>query len=99
MQGRNLILTVPLAPWEAALGTTVVVPTLTGKINLTISANTPAGKKLRIKGKGLPTKSVAGDLYAVIKIVMPNMVDTEAQQLWRKLADSSQFDPRAEWSN
>jgi curved DNA-binding protein len=99
VQGDNLLITVPLAPWEAALGTKITLPTLTGKINLTIAPNTPAGKKLRITGKGLPRKSSKGDLYAIIKIVIPDKSNVETQQLWRELSDKANFDPRAEWSN
>lgn len=98
VQGHNLVLTVPVAPWEAALGTKVTIPTLDGKINLTVSPNAKAGQKLRIKGKGLPTKSGRGDLYAVLKIVMPASADSETVKLWQQLADKVQFDPRSEWS-
>lgn len=99
VQGHNLIITVPLAPWEAAMGTVITLPTLAGKISLTIPANTPAGKKLRIKGKGLPSKIGSGDLYAVVKIVMPTAANNESLRLWQELANSANFDPRAEWSN
>lgn len=98
VQGHDLMLTLPLAPWEAALGAKVSLPTLEGKISLTIPPNTPAGKKLRIKGKGLPGKGMTGDLYAVIKIVMPPEANPAAQRLWRELSEQTSFDPRAEWS-
>ncbi|MGB5326460.1 MAG: DnaJ C-terminal domain-containing protein [Pseudomonadales bacterium] len=99
VQGHDLYLTVPLAPWEAALGTKVTVPTLSGRISLTISPDTPAGKKLRIKGRGLPGKSGFGDLYAIAKIVMPPRTTEAAVRLWRELGEQSGFDPRAEWSD
>lgn len=99
VQGHNLMITVPLAPWEAALGTKITLPTLTGKINLTIARNTPAGKKLRIKGKGLQSESETGDLYAIIKIVMPDKTNPETERLWQELSDSAKFNPRADWSN
>lgn len=99
VQGHNLTITVPLAPWEAALGAKVTLPTLTGKISLTIPPNTQAGKKMRIKGKGLPGKTAPGDLYAVVKIVMPAVSNEEAQTLWAKLAERAGFDPRADWRN
>ncbi|MCR8921278.1 DnaJ domain-containing protein [Dasania sp. GY-MA-18] len=99
VQGHNLIITLPLAPWEAALGTKVKVPTLQGSVNVTISPNTPAGKKLRIKGKGLKDrKGVAGDLYAVVKIVMPSSSNEKTKALWQQLDAAANFDPRAEWS-
>jgi curved DNA-binding protein len=99
VEAHNLILTVPLAPWEAALGTKVAVPTLGGKINLTIPANTQGGQRLRVKGKGLVNKAgERGDLYALFKIVIPRQSDEHCQQLWQQLAEKVAFDPRAEWS-
>lgn len=98
VQGHNLILTVPITPWEAALGTKVTIPTLVGSINVTIAPNSPSGKKLRIKGKGLQGKTETGDLYAVLKIVMPASENDEANVLWKKLSETVDFDPRAEWS-
>jgi curved DNA-binding protein len=99
VEGRNLVVTVPLAPWEAALGTKVTVPTLSGKINLTISPDSQSGQKLRIKGKGLAGKTGQGDLYALLKIVMPPGSTAEQKSQWQKLGDSYSFDPRAQWSN
>ncbi len=98
VQGHNLIVTVPVAPWEAALGAKVTVPTLDGKISLTITPNSQTGKKLRIKGKGLKGKNVTGDLYAILKVVMPAAADEKTRQLWRELAKTASFDPRLEWS-
>lgn len=99
VEGHNLIVTVPVAPWEAALGCKVTVPTLDGKISLTIAPNTPTGKKLRIKGKGLKGKTVTGDLYGIVKVVMPSDASEQTKRLWQQLADTVSFDPRAEWSN
>lgn len=98
VEGHNLIITVPLAPWEAALGAKVTVPTLTGNIQLTVPANSQTGQKLRIKGKGLPGKLGTGDLFAVFKIVMPRTVDDSQRALWEQLAKQVKFDPREEWS-
>lgn len=97
VEGHNLIITVPLTPWEAALGTKITVPTLTGKINLTIPANSQTGQRLRIKEKGLVGKTGKGDLYAVLKVVMPDRADDDMKILWQKLADKATFDPRTEW--
>lgn len=99
VQGHHLMLTLPLAPWEAALGCKVTVPTLDGKVSLTIAPHTPAGKKLRVKGKGLKSKGSTGDLYVVVKIVMPPTASPNAAKLWQALAASESFDPRADWSN
>lgn len=97
VEGHNLLVTVPVAPWEAALGAKVTVPTLEGKINLTIAPGSQSGQKLRVKGKGLVGKTGKGDLYAVLKVVMPGNTSAEVQELWRKLADRAAFDPRTEW--
>lgn len=99
VEGHNLIITVPLAPWEAALGTKVTLPTLKGKVNLTIPANSQTGQRLRIKGKGLVGKrGTVGDLYALLKVVMPSRSDEATRQLWKQLAEQAGFDPRREWS-
>ena len=99
VEAHNLILTVPLAPWEAALGSKITVPTLDGKIHLSIPANSQSGQRLRIKGKGLMNKlGERGDLYALFKIVIPAQADEPTRSLWVQLAEQAAFDPRAEWS-
>lgn len=97
VEGHNLLITVPIAPWEAALGAKVKLPTLTGKINLTVPPNSQAGKKMRIKGKGLPMKDGVGDLYVIFKVVIPEQSNEESKALWQQLSGLSAFDPRAEW--
>jgi curved DNA-binding protein len=99
VQGINILLTVPLTPWEAALGTKLEVPTLDGKINLNIPANSRSGKKLRIKGKGLKSKTIQGDLLAILKIDIPPSTTNETKRLWEQLAEVEQYNPRADWSN
>lgn len=98
VEGHNLIITIPLAPWEAALGQKITVPTLTGKIQMTIQPNSQSGQRLRIKGKGLIGKNGIGDLFAVLKVVMPSHTDEAAKKLWSQLAETASFDARAEWS-
>lgn len=99
VEAHNLILTVPLAPWEAALGGQVTVPTLNGKVSLRIPANTQSGQRLRIKGKGLLNKSgEPGDLYALFKIVIPPQADEAVRALWAQLAEQAAFNPRTQWS-
>jgi len=97
VEGYNLLVTVPLAPWEAALGAKVTVPTLDGKISLTISPGSQAGQKLRVKGKGLTRKGGRGDLFAILKVVMPPKRDGAVDEVWKELASRAAFDPRAEW--
>lgn len=98
VQGHNIVITIPLSPWEAALGIKVSVPTLGGKINLTIPPDSQSGDKLRIKGKGLKTKTLTGDMVAIIKVTMPQKTSEKGKQLWQELANSENFDPRREWS-
>ncbi|MGG4607443.1 curved DNA-binding protein [Providencia sp. Me31A] len=98
IKGHDLEVVVPLAPWEAALGTKVTIPTLKDPIVITVPANSQAGQKLRLKGKGLMHKGHTGDLYAIIKIVMPDSNNAESNALWQKLAEAQQsFDPRKNW--
>ena len=92
--GKDLTLTLPVAPWEAALGATVQVPTLEGKIKLTIQPDSQSGKRLRVKGKGLPGKDKAGDLYVILKVVMPEKSGEKSRELWEQLASEAKFDPR-----
>jgi curved DNA-binding protein len=98
VDGRNLSIVVPIAPWEAVLGTKLKLPTLTGNIQLSIPANSQSGQRLRIKGKGLLSKKVQGDLFAVLKIVVPTSPDETSKPLWTELAEKNTFDPRASWS-
>lgn len=96
--GHDLEIVLPLAPWEAALGAKVTLPTLKDSIRLTIPAGSQAGQRLRIQGKGLVNKHHTGDLYAVIKIVMPPKPDEKTAEYWQKLAEAqSSYDPREKW--
>ena len=97
VEGHNLIITVPIAPWEAILGTKIEVPTLSGNINLTLPPNSQTGKRLRVKDKGLVSKTGMGDLYAVLKIVIPDKTDEDSRQLWETLSEKTTFNPRSEW--
>ena len=98
VEGHNLVVVLPLAPWEAVLGAKVEVPTLAGNLLLTIQANSQNGQRLRLKGKGLPNKQGKhGDLYAVINVVVPPAGNADTNTLWKKLGEASKFDPRAEW--
>jgi len=73
------------------------VPTLSGNINLTIPPDSQSGKRLRVKDKGLASKTGIGDLYAVLKIVIPDKTDEESRQLWKTLSEKTKFNPRREW--
>lgn len=97
VSGQDLNLTVPIAPWEAALGAKITIPTLSGKITLTVPANSQTGQRLRIKGRGLRRRDGQGDLYAVLKVTMPESGNEQTRELWQQLARSCQFDARKEW--
>lgn len=98
VEAHNLLITVPLTPWEAALGCKITLPTLQGKIQLTVPANSQTGQRLRIKGRGLPLKDSHGDLFAILKVVMPPVADEKTRALWQQLADRHSFNPRTDWS-
>lgn len=93
VEDKDLYLELPLAPWEAALGTKVTVPTLAGKISLTIPAGARSGQKMRLKGRGLPGKP-AGDQFVVLQIQTPPASSDSQKLLYRKMADSFEFNPR-----
>lgn len=88
VDGRNILYTLSLTPWEAALGTTVSVLTLGGSVDLKIPADSDAGRKLRLRGRGLPGKPAAGDQIVEIEIRAPK-AETEAQRaLYRQMAEA-----------
>ncbi len=100
--GHDLYLDLPLAPWEAVLGASVEVPTLSGKVRLKIPAGSHAGQQLRLAKRGLPKPrdSGEGDLYAILQIVVPADVDDKQRALYQQLADASnaaQFNPRGKF--
>lgn len=96
VSGRDLTIELPLAPWEAVLGTAVKLPTLAGTVELNIKPGTVNGQKLRLAGRGLPsTGGEAGALYAVVAIVVPASVSDAERGLYEQLAAASaSFQPR-----
>ena len=96
VDGQDLYLYLPLAPWEAVLGTTVRLPTPAGAVSLKVPAGTRAGQQLRLAGRGLSRPgATAGNLYAIVQIVVPSVVDERERALYRQLAEISNFNPRA----
>ena len=94
VEGRDVHFELPISPWEAALGGTVNAPTPLGPVQLSIPAGSVAGRKLRLKGRGLPG-ALPGDLYAVLAIVLPQAVDDNAREAWQALArEFADFNPR-----
>jgi len=95
VSGHDLYLDLPLAPWEAALGAVVEVPTLGGSVRLKVPPQTPAGQKLRLARRGLPRPGAGeGDLYAIVQIVVPTVLGERERALFKELADASTFNPR-----
>jgi len=97
--GHDLYLDLPLAPWEAVLGTSLEVPTPGGTVRLKVPPGTQAGRHLRLPQRGLPKpKEGQGDLYAIVQIAVPSVVAEPERELYRKLSDGSNFDPRAHFA-
>ncbi|MGE0765267.1 MAG: DnaJ C-terminal domain-containing protein [Hyphomicrobiaceae bacterium] len=92
--GKDLYVELPVAPWEAALGASIRFPTLTGPIMLRIPAGSFEGRELRIKGRGIPAAE-PGDLYAVLRIVLPPADSEKAKQIYADMARELAFDPRS----
>jgi len=96
VEGRDVTLTLPVAPWEAALGATVTVPTLGGAVDMHVPPGAQSGQKLRLRGRGLPGQP-PGDEYVQLKIVVPPADSPEARALYEEMrAKLAAFDPRAE---
>jgi len=93
LEKKDTYLDLPIAPWEAALGGKVTVPTLAGKINLSIPAGAKSGQKMRLKGRGLPGKD-AGDQFVVLQIMTPPADSDKATQLYQQMAEELSFNPR-----
>lgn len=94
VEDRNIFLNLPITPWEAALGATVAVPTLGGRVDLKIPAGSQSGQSLRLKGRGLPGNP-AGDQYVQLQIVTPPADTAAAKEIYQKMADTFKFNPRA----
>jgi curved DNA-binding protein len=93
VEGGDVYLDLPVAPWEAALGASIKVPTPMGQVGLKIPPDSKAGKKLRLKGRGIPAKT-PGDLYVVLQIVLPPADDDKAKELYKRMQEELNFNPR-----
>lgn len=94
VEGRDVYLELPVTPWEAALGATVEAPTPTGIVELKIPPGSHAGRKLRLKGRGIPGKP-SGDFYVILQIVLPPADTKAAKQVYRDMERALKFNPRA----
>ena len=95
VEGRDVTLELPIAPWEAALGASVATPTLAGSVELRVPPGARSGQKLRLRGRGLPGEP-PGDQYVKLSIVLPPANDARARELYEQLRRELPFDPRAE---
>jgi curved DNA-binding protein len=93
LEDKDIYLDLPITPWEAALGGKVTVPTLAGKISLTIPEGAKSGQKMRLKGRGLPGKE-PGDEFVVLQIMTPEANSDKAKALYREMAEELAFNPR-----
>jgi curved DNA-binding protein len=97
IDGRDIYVDLPLAPWEAALGVTVAIDTPGGEAKVRVKSGTSSGKRLRLRGRGLPNaRGTNGDLFAEVRIMVPSSLRKEERRLFEELAAISTFDPRRE---
>jgi curved DNA-binding protein len=95
VQGRDISVDLPLAPWEAALGASVAIDTPGGEAKVRVPPGTSTGRRLRLKGRGLPNpKGRPGDLFAEVKVMVPATLSDEERRLFQELSRISTFDPR-----
>ena len=95
VEGRDVTLTLPVAPWEAALGASVTTPTLGGAVELRIPAGSQSGARLRLRGRGIPGQP-AGDQYVVLRVVLPSADTPRARALYEQMRSELAFDPRSD---
>ena len=95
LSGRDVTFTLPVAPWEAALGATITTPTLGGSVELKVPAGSQSDSRLRLRGRGLPGNP-AGDEYVVLKVVVPPATSAAARALYEQMSREIEFDPRAD---
>jgi curved DNA-binding protein len=93
LDGRDVIVRLPIAPWEAALGAMIEVPTLAGPVGMRIPEDSMTGKKLRLKGRGMPG-APAGDQYVVLEIQTPPASDENKRRFYEQMRETFDFDPR-----
>jgi DnaJ-class molecular chaperone len=95
VRGDDFEIELPIAPWEAVLGAKVEVPTIDGKVELTVPPGAQSGQRLRLRGQGLnKRKGGRGDEYVRLKIVVPKEITAEERKLFEELKQTSHFDPR-----
>jgi curved DNA-binding protein len=93
VDGRDVTQRVPVAPWEAALGASIEVATPSGPVEVTVPANSPSGRRLRLRGRGIPG-APPGDLYLELDLVLPPADTEAARELYRTMERDMKFNPR-----
>lgn len=93
IEGRDVFETVPVTPWEAALGASIDVSTPSGTVSVTVPEGSQNGRKLRLKGRGIPGKQ-AGDLYLLLEVALPPADTERARELYQTMARELAFNPR-----
>jgi curved DNA-binding protein len=94
VEAKDVYEDVPIAPWEAALGAKIAVPTPSGTVEVSVPAGSQTGRKLRLKGRGIPAKP-PGDLYLILNVVLPAATTDRARELYEQMARELAFNPRA----
>jgi curved DNA-binding protein len=95
LDGRDIAVDLPVSPWEAVLGTTVAIRTPGGEAKVKVPRGSSTGRRLRLRGEGLPNpRGATGDLYAEIKVMVPPKPTARERELFEQLAADSTFDPR-----
>ncbi len=97
LENKDIYLDTPIAPWEAALGTAITVPTLNGNVRVKVPAGTRSGQKLRLSGRGMPVAAGAGDFYVQLQVVLPATLSEAERALYEQLAQLADFDPRPDF--
>jgi curved DNA-binding protein len=93
VDGRDVYETVPVTPWEAALGAEIEIPTPSGNVQVKVPSGSQSGRKLRLKGRGIPGAS-PGDLYVLLEVAIPPADTEKARQLYETMARELPFNPR-----
>jgi curved DNA-binding protein len=94
VEGKDVFLELPVAPWEAALGAKFNVPSPKGTLSLTVPAGSKQGQRLRLKGQGIPGKT-PGDFYCILRLTLPSADNDEAREVYRYMQEKLRFNPRA----
>jgi curved DNA-binding protein len=94
VEGKDVYEDVPIAPWEAALGAKIAVPTPSGTVEVSVPAGSQSGRKLRLKGRGIPARE-PGELYLILNVVLPPATTDKARELYEQMARELAFSPRA----